>query len=131
MLPVVAGPALGGWLSLKADCHCISVGSKKIMKFIITKLVPLIEIDLNGAKSPLQLIQSVAGWEQWSVSHTKTYRCLIQSLHCRIVTNFSRRNLSRHVIGSMSMHVASRAKPSCHVHARGAYNGINVCVRSP
>ena len=95
MLPVVAGPALGGWLSLKADCHCISVGSKKIMKFIITKLVPLIEIDLKGAKSPLKLIQSVAGWEQWSVSHTKNYRCLIQSLHCHTVANFSRGNLVR------------------------------------
>ena len=95
MLPVVAGPALGGCLSLKADCHCISVSSKKILKFIITKLVPLIEIDMNGAKAPLKSMQSVAGWEQWSVSHTKNYRCLIQSLHCHTVANFSRSDLAR------------------------------------
>ena len=90
MLPVIAGPTLGGWLSLAANCHCFSVGSKKILKFIITKLVPLMEIDMNGAKCPLKMMQSVAGWEQWSVSHTKNYRCLIQSLHCHSLANVGR-----------------------------------------
>ena len=76
--------ALGILVSLVAYGHLMAVGSKKIVKFLVLKLLPIILLDLKHRKVPLKMLQSVAGWLNWVSVLDPSVRSLIQPYYWAI-----------------------------------------------